>query len=114
MWLPMWVDENMNNKNQHDLGIGESSSLRFSRINKQGNEVLLEAICVPVSNGGNILKIFKIANDVTAARQEETKLSNVQRSLDKSMVMIRFFVTGVIEEVNENFSMRSAMMGYTL
>ena len=104
----------MNNKNQHDLGIGESSSLRFSRINKQGNEVLLEAICVPVSNGGNILKIFKIANDVTAARQEETKLSNVQRSLDKSMVMIRFFVTGVIEEVNENFSMRSAMMGYTL
>ena len=114
MWLPMWVDENMNNKNQHDLGIGESSSLRFSRINKQGNKVLLEAICVPVSNGGNILKIFKIANDVTAARQEETKLSNVQRSLDKSMVMIRFFVTGVIEEVNENFSMRSAMMGYTL
>ena len=114
MWLPMWVDENMNNKNQHDLGIGKSSSLTFSRINKQGNEVLLEAICVPVSNGGNILKIFKIANDVTAARQEETKLSNVQRSLDKSMVMIRFFVTGVIEEVNENFSMRSAMMGYTL
>ena len=114
MWLPMWVDENMNNKNQHDLGIGESSSLRFSRINKQGNKVLLEAICVPVSNGGNILKIFKIANDVTAARQAETKLSNVQRSLDKSMVMIRFFVTGVIEEVNENFSMRSAMMGYTL
>ncbi len=104
----------MNNKNQHDLGIGESSSLRFSRINKQGNKVLLEAICVPVSNGGNILKIFKIANDVTAARQAETKLSNVQRSLDKSMVMIRFFVTGVIEEVNENFSMRSAMMGYTL
>ena len=114
MWLPMWVDENMNNKNQHDLGIGESSSLRFSRINKQGNKVLLEAICVPVSNGGNILKIFKIANDVTAARQAETKLSNVQRSLDKSMMMIRFFVTGVIEEVNENFSMRSAMMGYTL
>ena len=110
----MWVDENMNNKNQHDLGIGESSSLTFSRINKQGNEVLLEAICFPVSNGGNILKIFKIANDVTAARQAETKLSNVQRSLDKSMVMIRFFVTGVIEEVNENFSMRSAMMGYTL
>ncbi|WP_163111854.1 hypothetical protein [Alteromonas hispanica] len=114
MWLPMWVDENMNNKNQHDLGIGESSSLTFSRINKQGNEALLEAICVPVSNGGNIRKIFKIANDVTAARQAETKLSNVQRSLDKSMVMIRFFVTGVIEEVNENFSMRSAMMGYIL
>ena len=96
------------------LASGESSAQTFPRINKQGEEIWLEATYIPVITDGNVQKVIKIASDVTAAKQAETKLSNVQRSLDKSMVMIRFFVTGVIGEVNENFSMWGYDGLYTL
>ena len=85
------------------LASGESSAQTFPRINKQGEEIWLEATYIPVITDGNVQKVIKIASDVTAAKQAETKLSNVQRSLDTSMAMIRFSVTGVIEEVNDNF-----------
>lgn len=85
------------------LASGESSSQTFPRINKQGEEVWLEATYIPVITDGSVQKVIKIATDVTAAKQAETQLSNVQRSLDKSMGMIRFSVTGIIEEVNDNF-----------
>lgn len=85
------------------LAGGESSAQTFPRINKQGEEIWLEATYIPVITDGNVQKVIKIATDVTAAKQAETKLSNVQRSLDTSMAMIRFSVTGVIEEVNDNF-----------
>ncbi|QXB95205.1 MULTISPECIES: PAS domain S-box protein [Aeromonas] len=48
-----------------DLANGHSQHGTFHRVGKQGKEIWLEATYFPVSQGGKIIKIIKIASDVT-------------------------------------------------
>ncbi|MGX7836034.1 PAS domain-containing protein, partial [Campylobacter fetus subsp. venerealis] len=48
------------------LATGESQHGRYKRINSHGEEIWLEATYLPVKNRrGKILRVFKVANDVT-------------------------------------------------
>lgn len=49
-----------------DLVNGHSQHGTFHRVGKQGKEIWLEATYFPVSQGGKIIKIIKIASDDSA------------------------------------------------
>ena len=52
------------------LAAGETQARRFVRITKSGDKVWLEATYFPIMDNGKVLKIIKIASDVTNETQE--------------------------------------------
>lgn len=87
-----------------DLKQGKSFKGQFERRNKAGDTIWLEATYFPVKdNSGNVLRVIKLASDITQeyakARSNEALLS----SLDRSMAVITFTTDGHILDANANF-----------
>lgn len=94
------------------LAAGESRQGRFRRVNALGEEVWLEATYVPIKNRrGNIVKIFKVANDVTKEHQNAASERSILQALNNSMAVIEFTTDGYILDANTNFE---HAMGYPL
>ena len=83
---------------------GESFSGRFKRLRKGGQPLWLEATYFPVSDAsGRVTRVIKIAADVTAQVNDAEHDKGLVQSLDRSMAVIEFDLTGKVLTANENF-----------
>lgn len=93
------------------LAAGEAQSRRFARVTKSGKKVWLEATYFPVLADGNVVKVIKIASDVTRMTQEALEHQAIIDALDRSQAIIEFTPEGNILNANKNFL---DCVGYTL
>ena len=94
------------------LGNGEYISDRFLRLDKQGRQVWLEASYNPVRNDtGRLVKVLKIATDITAHVLQEEDHNSLINAIDRSMATIEFSPQGEVLGANANFL---STMGYRL
>lgn len=94
------------------LGNGEFINDRFLRLDKQGRELWLEASYNPVRDTtGRVIKVVKIATDVTAQVQKEQEQESQIKAINRSMATIEFNRQGEVVSANENFL---SVMGYRL
>ena len=83
---------------------GQSQSGTFSRLNRQGRVVWLEATYLPVLDAqGSVVKIMKVASDVTERQQQLAAQQAVLDALHLSMAVIEFAPDGTIITANDNF-----------
>jgi methyl-accepting chemotaxis protein len=91
---------------------GEPMQGRFARLNKSGAPIWLEATYSPVlDDTGRIVRIIKVASDITDRVRESGMLRSVSEALGRSMAVIEFAMDGTILSANDNFL---SAMGYTL
>jgi methyl-accepting chemotaxis protein len=68
-----------------DLKSGRSKSGEFKRITKGGKEVWLQAVYSPVSDEvGRVVKVVKIASEITAAVRQRQSLEQVLQGVSES------------------------------
>ncbi|YCH29974.1 PAS domain-containing methyl-accepting chemotaxis protein [Erwinia sp. D4-22] len=83
---------------------GESFSNKFLRLDKQGNPIWLEANYVPVRDRrGNVVKIIKLASDITADILDAQEQRALTTAINRSMAVIAFNLQGEVLKVNANF-----------
>jgi len=94
------------------LGRGEFDSGQYRRLGKGGKEVWIEASYCPVLDArGRVLKVVKIAADVTASRQQTADYQGQIAAIGKSQAVIEFDLDGTIRAANANFL---EAVGYSL
>lgn len=94
------------------LNQGKSVRDTFNRIAKSGEIVWLEATYFPVVNGENkVIKIIKIASNITDEHERSDNHHALLIALDRSMATIEFTPDGHIVNANDNFL---SFMGYQL
>jgi methyl-accepting chemotaxis protein len=95
-----------------DLAQGHAKQETFKRINKYGEPIYLEASYNPIKNKkGKIIKVIKLAQDVTLKTLEQQKTSAKLQAIESTMASIEFDTEGNIITANENFTLT---MGYSL
>ena len=86
------------------LSAGQSLSGRYCRIKKDGQALWLEASYMPLLNkAGKVVKVIKIATDITSKMMEQMDHDGQLEALDRSQAIIHFTPTGQIVSANENF-----------
>lgn len=94
------------------LNQGTPISGTFKRKKPDGKIIYLEASYFPVKDPqGKILKIIKIAKDVTALQEKSFRDAAVLEALDRSLAKIEFSPDGTIIDANQNFL---NVIGYSL
>ncbi|NVN84907.1 MAG: PAS domain S-box protein [Rhodopseudomonas sp.] len=87
-----------------DLNAGKAFSEIFKRITKAGSEVWIQAVYSPVKDEvGRVVKIVKIATDITAQRLKAADFEGQIAAIDKAQAVIEFGMDGKILTVNDNF-----------
>ena len=86
------------------LGSGQFDTGEYLRIAKDGREVWLQASYTPVlGRGGKVVKVVKLALDITAAKAKSDHDANILKAIFRSQACIEFNLQGEILEANENF-----------
>ena len=94
------------------LARGEHFSDRFLRIAQDGREVWLEASYNPVRGAnGQVVKVIKIATEISERVRQEQEQSSLVNAIDRSMATIEFNPQGEVLSANHNFLQT---MGYCL
>lgn len=94
------------------LRAGEAFSERFMRVASNGRRVWLEASYMPVQDRrGRIVRIMKVATDVTLRTVQEQTQASFMHAMNRSMAVCQFDLDGHVVEANENFLQ---VMGYCL
>jgi len=83
----------------------------FKRIAKDGSDVWLLAHYTPVLSEGRIVKVIKLATDVTQSKLESANFKGQLEAIGKSQAVIEFNMDGTIVTANDNFL---KTMGYQL
>nr|WP_308445984.1 PAS domain-containing methyl-accepting chemotaxis protein [Alteromonas salexigens] len=87
-----------------DLAAGKSFSGQFQRVNKRGDTLWLEATYFPViDDHGKVLRVVKLATDITQKHVKATDNQALLAALDQSMAVISFTTDGHVLDANENF-----------
>ncbi len=95
-----------------NLASGRQFTAECLRINKQGEEVWLDATYCPVKDQQqNVYKIVKLATDITATIEQKHALQSNVDALNRSMATIEFNLDGTIITANDNFLSAS---GYSM
>ena len=95
-----------------DLNAGQSKADVFKRLTKDGREIYIQAVYAPVKDEmGRVMKIVKIATDVTAEKVRNADYQGQLEAIGKSQAVIEFNLDGTILVANENFL---ATTGYRL
>lgn len=95
-----------------ELSEGVAKQETFKRVNKFGEPIYLEASYNPIKNKkGKVVKVIKLAQDVTLKTIEQQKASAKLQAIESTMASIEFDTEGNIITANENFSLT---MGYSL
>jgi len=90
---------------------GEFFRGTIKRVHKNGSTVWLEATYNPVMDaGGRVLKVVKIASDVTTQVEEASSAQAMVQAIERSMAVIEFDLNGLVLRANDNFL---RVMGYT-
>ncbi|KPF46993.1 PAS domain-containing methyl-accepting chemotaxis protein [Rhizobium sp. AAP43] len=94
-----------------DLAAGKHKQGQFRRQSKAGADVWIEASYNPVYDGDRVVRVLKIASDITATKTVALHDANRIRAIDESQAIIEFEPDGTIVTANANFL---KAMGYTL
>ncbi|GAA0793955.1 biofilm dispersion protein BdlA [Marinobacterium sediminicola] len=93
-----------------NLARGKGASERFSRIDKGGRRVWLEASYIPVNReDGQVAKVIKLAQDITPTVSREQDHQSFLDAINRSMAVIEFNLQGEVIRANQNFL---STMGY--
>ncbi|MEQ8585611.1 MAG: PAS domain S-box protein [Thalassobaculaceae bacterium] len=93
------------------LAGGSFMRSEFRRFRKDGSEIWLQASYNPVVGlGGRVVKVVKLATDITAEKTRAAEYRGQVDAIGRSQTVIQFALDGTILEANENFL---AAMGYT-
>ncbi|MGL6334943.1 methyl-accepting chemotaxis protein [Aeromonas jandaei] len=90
---------------------GHSHSGLFQRFDKQGRELWLEATYFPVKVDGKVVRVVKIASDITESYQQLSRQKAIISALDRALAIIEFTPQGDIITANPNFL---SCVGYSL
>ena len=94
------------------LAKGEFFVDEFKRLNKNGEEIWIQASYNPLyDENKNIKGVIKFASDITAQKRRNFDYENQIRAISLSQAVIEFDPTGVIQNANENFC---NAVGYSL
>lgn len=86
------------------LGAGNFVSGRFRRLNAKGQEIWLEASYnAIVDDGGKVVSVMKVAQDVTTRATEEILAKSTMDAASRSMGIIEFSPDGHVLWANDNF-----------
>jgi len=87
-----------------DLTTGKISSGEFPRVAKDGSSLWLNASYTPViDQSGKVLKVIKIASNVTEMVVSRERANSVKLAVDTGWSMIEFTPEGTIIDANSNF-----------
>ncbi|WP_421290736.1 methyl-accepting chemotaxis protein [Aeromonas veronii] len=90
---------------------GHSHSGTYQRIDKHGRELWLEATYFPVKVEGKVVRVVKIASDITESYQQLSRQKAIISALDRALAIIEFTPKGEIVTANQNFL---SCVGYSL
>lgn len=91
---------------------GESQVGEFRRFAKDGSEVWLQANYTPVKDEkGNVVKVIKLANDITQQKLKNLDYEGQLAAIGKSNAVIEFNMDGTVITANQNFL---KTVGYSL
>lgn len=94
-----------------DLGSGKIYSGEFKRYKKGDEPFYINASYTPVKDeDGNVVKIIKIAADITEMTEIRQKGEGIKNAVDTGWASIEFTPDGTILDVNENWV---KTLGYT-
>ena len=91
------------------LASGHCQQGTFLRKKKDGSHLWIEATYFPVTHKGKIVKIMKIASDITEAKYNADNQQAVHDAINRSNAMIEFKPDGTVITANSNFL---SAMGY--
>ncbi|MGD8115282.1 methyl-accepting chemotaxis protein [Vibrio sp. TRT 29B02] len=87
----------------HNLASGEAQSGVFSRLNKSGKEIFVEATYFPIISDGKVIKIAKVASDVTEQHVRSIEDCELLSALDRTFAVITFSPSGEVINANDAF-----------
>ncbi|HIC8841084.1 TPA: methyl-accepting chemotaxis protein [Aeromonas veronii] len=90
---------------------GYSHSGIYQRIDKHGRELWLEATYFPIKVEGKVVRVVKIASDITESYQQLSRQKAIISALDRALAIIEFTPKGEIVTANQNFL---SCVGYSL
>ncbi len=93
-----------------ELAAGQSQQGTFKRKSKSGQNIWLEATYFPITIDNKVVRIMKIANDVTDKYEKNQSRESILEALNRSLAIIEFEPDGQIISANQNFMQT---MGYT-
>jgi len=93
------------------LAAGDKQAGTFRRINRAGQPIWLQANYIPVRRDGRVVRIIKLAQDVTEQTLQRQQQQSVMDALDRSQAIIEFQPDGTVLHANANFLQ---CMGYRL
>ncbi|WP_137129434.1 PAS domain-containing methyl-accepting chemotaxis protein [Rhizobium sp. FY34] len=93
------------------LGRGEFQAAEYMRLGKDGKEVWIQASYNPVMSGSTVVKIVKIATDITAAKLKSMEDAGKIAAISRTQAVIEFTPKGDILTANQNFL---DCLGYSL
>ncbi|BDD01858.1 PAS domain S-box protein [Persicobacter psychrovividus] len=86
------------------LGNGKMTTGEFLRQTKQGQGIWINASYTPVfDEQGKVVKVIKIANDITKMVESRLQASAVKSAVDTGWASIEFEPDGTIITANDNF-----------
>ena len=86
------------------LNRGEGFSDKFLRVAKHSRPIWLEANYVPVQDrSGRVIKIVKLASDITARIMDAQEQRAMTAAIERSMAVIAFNLKGEVLMANDNF-----------
>ncbi len=86
------------------LASGHAFSGTYLRLKKNGDPLYLQANYFPVKNSdGRVIKVLKIACNVTTDQTSLREKNSVLAALDRSLAVIEFSTDGHVLRANDNF-----------
>jgi len=86
-----------------NLQQGKAQSGTMKRLKKDGSVIFLEATYLPIEREGKVIKVVKIAADITDHEIESQRSAAVMSALQNSLAIIEFAPDGTIKTANDNF-----------
>ncbi|MCD2324092.1 PAS domain-containing methyl-accepting chemotaxis protein [Sphingomonas sp. IC-56] len=112
----IFCDTSFANSSEYELfwlGLrgGNAKDGEFKRVARDGREVWIRAKYYPMLEGETVVRIVKIAMDVTDTRQESILHEGLLSAINRAQAVIEFDLSGKVLTANENFL---AVTGYAL
>jgi methyl-accepting chemotaxis protein len=95
-----------------ELKNGVAQIREFIRVTKSGEIIYIQASYNPiVDESGKVIRVIKIANDVTADKMKMLDYEGQIQAIHKAQAVIEFDLNGMILNANQNFLMT---LGYNI
>lgn len=103
--LPSYANSDEYRLFWRELAKGNTFTGNFLRLKKNGTPLHLEASYFPVTNTeGQVIKVIKIANDITEKHTSLADREAIFTAINRSMAVIEFSVDGTVLTANDNFT----------